>query len=299
MKSASAAAHPAGFEIGRRPPSWWGGLLHFARSKPLGAAGGVIVLIAVVVALLAGIIAPFPPNDQHYAEILKGPGTTYLLGTDNFGRDILSRIIYGSRNSLAIGIVSATAGVTIGALFGLVTGYLGGKVDLMGQRFIDVLMAFPVIILAMAVIAALGNSMPNVIMAIALALIPQGTRIVRSAALAVRESQFIEAAHAVGASQARIIAHHILPNCVAPYIITLTTFLASAIIIEASLSFLGLGMPPPDPSWGSMLSFEGRQYLERAPWIGIFPGIAVSLVVFGFNMLGDALRDVLDPRMRR
>ncbi|MFH1484597.1 MAG: ABC transporter permease [Chloroflexota bacterium] len=274
-------------------------LVRFCKVKPLGAAGGFIVLVMVATALLAPLISPYDAYEMRFDSLFAPPGEEFFLGTDNYGRDILSRIIWGSRISLTVGLVSVSLGITSGALLGLVSGFVGGRLDVIGQRFIDILMAFPVLILALCVVAALGPTIRNVIIAISIVLIPQGARVVRSSSLAVRETQYVDAARAIGASAPHILLRHVLPNCIAPFIIVFTANLGWAIVVEASLSFLGLGTPPPEPSWGSMISAEGRQYLEKAPWIGVFPGVAISLGVFGFNILGDALRDVWDPRLKR
>ncbi len=283
----------------RRKPGFLEIVWRFSRSKPLGAIGGVIIIGMILSAAFAGIISTHDPYRMNVSDLFAPPGATYWLGTDNFGRDIFSRIVWGSRISLAVGVVSVAVGATGGAMLGLVSGFLGGKFDAISQRLVDILMAFPVLILALTVVAALGPSVQNVIIAIALVMVPPGARVVRSASLAVREMQYVDAARAVGSRNLRILFVHILPNCLAPYIIVATVNLGWAIVVEASLSFLGLGTPPPQPSWGAMLSAEGRSYLEKAPWIGIFPGVAISLAVFGFNILGDALRDVWDPRLRR
>ncbi len=283
----------------RRKPGFLGTVWQFSRSKPMGAIGGVIIIGMILSAIFAGVISPYDPYRMYVSDLFAPPGTKYWFGTDNFGRDIFSRIVWGSRISLAVGVVSVAVGATGGAMLGLVSGFLGGKFDAISQRLVDIMMAFPVLILALTVVAALGPSIQNVIIAIALVMVPPGNRVVRSASLAVREMQYVDAARAIGSRNFRILFVHILPNCLAPYIIVATVNLGWAIVVEASLSFLGLGTPPPQPSWGAMLSAEGRSYLEKAPWIGIFPGVAISLAVFGFNILGDALRDVWDPRLRR
>ncbi|MBI2909506.1 MAG: ABC transporter permease [Chloroflexi bacterium] len=275
------------------------GIIRFCTMKPLGAAGGFIILVMLAAAIFAPFISPHDPYEMRFDSLFAEPGGEFPLGTDDYGRDILSRIIWGSRISLTIAPISVALGVTCGAILGLVSGFLGGRVDVITQRFIDVLMAFPVLVLALCVVAALGPSVRNVIIAIGVVLMPPGARVVRSSAIAVRETQYVDAARAVGASNWHVLVRHVLPNCLAPLIIVATANLGWAIVVEASLSFLGLGTPPPDPSWGSMISIEGRQFLEKAPWIGISPGIAISLGVFGFNILGDALRDVWDPRLKR
>lgn len=280
-------------------PSTLEGVIRFCRTKPLGAAGAFVVLVMLAAAIFAPVLSPYDAYEMRFDDLFAPPGERFLLGTDNYGRDILSRIIWGSRISLTVGVLSVSFGITGGAILGLVSGFIGGRLDVISQRFIDVLMAFPVLILALCVVAALGPSVRNVIIAVSVVLIPQGARVVRSSAIAVRETQYVDAAHAIGASNWHILVRHVLPNSLAPFIIVATANLGWAIVVEASLSFLGLGTPPPEPSWGSMIAGEGRQYLEKAPWIGVFPGIAISLGVFGFNILGDALRDVWDPRLKR
>ncbi len=273
-------------------------LWRFLRIKPLGAAGALILLCTVAVALFAGMIATHDPLMIDGSATFVAPGAKYYFGTDDLGRDVFSRVIYGARISLYVGIISVSIGTVTGALIGLLTGFAGGKVDLVVQRFVDVLMAFPGLVLALAIVAMLGQSLTNVIIAISIGLLPGPARVIRSAALSVKQNMYIEAARGIGCSNARILFRHIMPNCIAPFIILATAALAHAILVEASLSFLGVGTPPPTPSWGGMLSGSARKFAEKAPWLGIFPGVAISLAVFGFNLLGDALRDVLDPRLR-
>lgn len=273
-------------------------LRDFARRKPLGAAGGVIVVGLVLVATLAPLLAPFNPYKQYLEDVFRPPGAPYFLGTDDLGRDILSRIIWGARVSLYVGLLAVISGTTVGGVAGLVSGYVGGKMDMLLQRLMDALMSFPTLILALSIMAALGTSLSNVVIAIAIVEIPRASRVMRSTSLSVKEMQYVEASRAVGSSGWRIVFRHVLPNCLAPYIVLATAELGAAIIVEASLSFLGLGTPPPEPSWGGMLARSGRSYLERAPWIAIFPGLVMSMVVFGFNLLGDAVRDIWDPRLR-
>ncbi len=251
----------------------------------------------MAVAAIAGTwIVPFDPTAQHYDALLRAPGWPYLLGTDDFGRDVLSRLIAGSRVSLTVAVVAIGLGHTAGALLGLIGGYFGGWPDLWLQRLMDAMMAFPVLVLALSVVAVTGPSLTNVILAIAIVEVPRASRVTRSSALAVREHLFIESARAAGAGDARIIIRHVLPNCVPAYLVLATVGFGHAIIVEASLSFLGLGVPPPTPTWGGMLSGAAQKYAVQAPWMVIVPGLAISLMVYAFNLLGDTIRDVLDPR---
>lgn len=279
------------------------GLLRFLRIKPLGAAGLLIILIMLFSAVFAPIIAPYDAYELRSDKLFVPPafaagGSGFLLGTDNFGRDIFSRILWGSRTSVSVSLLSVAVGSIVGSLLGLTSGFVGGRFDLLVQRGIDALQAIPGLVLALAIMAALGQSVQNVITAIAIGLIAEQTRVLRSSALAVKEHTYVEAARAIGCTGQRILLRHILPNCVAPFIILSSASLGNAILTEASLSFLGLGTPAPQPSLGSMLS-EGQQFVQRAPWMVVFPGIAISAAVFAVNLLGDALRDVLDPRLRR
>jgi peptide/nickel transport system permease protein len=268
------------------------------RRRPLGAFAALIILTLIVVALLAPWLAPYDPFRINPASLLKAPSQHNWMGTDDYGRDVLSRIIWGSRTSLLVGLMSVGIGTTTGAVIGLVCGYFGGKVDYILQRIMDVLMAFPGLILALAMVAALGASIHNVVFALSVTMIPGASRVIRSSAVSLRGSLFVDAARNLGYSHARIVFRHILPNCVAPYIIIATSALGSAILAEAGLSFLGLGTPPPSPSWGGMLSGSSQKFMAEAPWLAVFPGMAITMVVFGFSFLGDALRDLLDPRLR-
>lgn len=275
------------------------GLLRtLAMRKPLGMAGLCIITVMGLVAVLAPVVSPHDPVQIYFGKSFTPPNSEFLLGTDNVGRDLLSRIIWGSRISLVVGIASVAVGATLGAFVGLASAYFGGTFDLLAQRLIDSLMAFPTLILGIAIVGVLGPSLTNVIAAIAFVMFPQAARVIRSVALSARRNLYIEAARAIGASNLRIMVGHLLPQCVAPFIIIATAEIGGAIVVEASLSFLGVGVPPPEPSWGGILAGAARRYAERAPWIGIFPGIAISMTVFGFNYLGDALRDILDPRLR-
>lgn len=264
----------------------------------MGAAGGLIILIMIVMALLADIISPYDAYEIRTGQRFLSPGTEFWFGTDEFGRDLFTRVLYGARTSLMVGFLSVALGTSIGSVLGLVSGYFGGRVDSIIQRIMDSMMAIPTLVLALAIIAALGRSRLNVILAISIVLIPNASRVIRSAVLSVRQNQYVEAAQSIGCPNRRILFTHVMPNCMAPYLIIATVALGGAILSEASLSFLGLGTPPPEPSWGEMLSGAAQRYVHQAPWMGIFPGIAISLAVFGFNMLGDGLRDFLDPRLR-
>ena len=277
---------------------WLGAILRFIRQRPLGAIGAAIVIVMAVLAATAGLIAPYDPLETDYAAMLAAPDAKHWLGTDAFGRDVLSRVIYGSRTALMVGLGASLLGATIGSLIGVASAYFGGRTDLIVQRVMDVFFAFPVIILALAVVAVLGTGAGNVILAIAAPMIPRCARVVRSSALAVREMPYVDAARAAGFGHRRIILRHMLPNVMAPILIMATAFLGEAILLEASLSFLGLGVQEPTAAWGLMLRGAAVQFAESAPWMAIFPGLAITLAVFGFNLFGDSLRDALDPRLR-
>ena len=279
-------------------PGWLRISLRFAQQRPLGAAGAVIVLGMALAALLADIIAPADPWATNYTLMFQRPSSQFWLGTDSFGRDILSRIIYGSRTALLVGFTSAFFGSTLGAIIGVASAYFGGRVDLLIQRLMDILLSFPLIILALAVVAILGIGTMNVILAITIPMIPRCALVTRASALAIRETPYVTAARAMGFSHARIIFRHMLPNVMAPYLILVTAFLGQAILLEASLSFLGLGVAEPTPAWGLMLRGAAVEFAERAPWMAIFPGLAISAAVFAFNLFGDSLRDALDPKLR-
>jgi peptide/nickel transport system permease protein len=266
------------------------------RRQPLGAAGGLIVLVLILVALLAPRLAPHGPKDATFAPYLP-PSAEFPMGTDQVGRDVMSRVIWGARLSLYVGLVSVVFGITAGSLWGAVTAYVGGAADTGSQRVVDAVMALPPIILALALMAALGQSVNNVILALVVLLTPTAARTIRSVALGVVASPYMEAARAVGASRWRIICRHLIPNCLAAYIVLVTTNVSYAIVVEASLSFIGAGAPPDEPSWGGMLT-AGIQALETAPWMVFFPGLTISLAVFGLNLFGDSIRDVTDPRLR-
>ncbi|MDA0241644.1 MAG: ABC transporter permease [Proteobacteria bacterium] len=268
------------------------------RQQPVGAAGFFIIAALAFLAAFAGVISPYSPEVVKFEDMLLAPGAEYWFGTDQFGRDILTRLIYGSRTALTIGFVAAFSGATTGLILGVASAYFGGKIDLILQRFIDVFIAFPVIIMALAIVAVFGTNLGYVVLAIALPFVPDASRIVRSSALTLREIPFVDAARALGYSHSRIILRHMLPNVMAPYLIILTANIGQAILLEASLSYLGLGVQEPTPAWGLMLQGGAEEYAESAPWVPIFPGLAITLAVFGFNLFGDGLRDMLDPRLR-
>jgi peptide/nickel transport system permease protein len=271
----------------------------FVRAKPLGASGAVIIIGMLVVAAFAGMLAPYDPYQGNYGLQFARPSASHWFGTDEFGRDILSRIMYGARIALFVGFTASFVGCTIGAFLGVFSAYWGGRVDLFLERVMDILLAFPQLILALAIASILGPAVQNVVIAIAIPVIPRVARVVRAAALSVKENVYVEAVQALGARGRRVVLKHIIPNVAAPYIIMLTAQLGAAILAEASLSYLGLGAAEPTPSWGLMLSGSALSYAEKAPWIALFPGIAISLGVFGFNLFGDSLRDALDPKLRK
>ena len=273
-------------------------LWRFVRKKPLGAAGAVIMGTIVVTALFADLVATHDPVATDAAHTLARPGAARWLGTDNLGRDIYSRIVHGARVSLIVGLASTLLGSALGGVIGLLSGYVGGRVDLVTQRVLDILQGLPLLVLALVMSAALGPSITNVVIAISVPIIPRAARVVRSSVLSIREMQYVEAARALGLMHLRIAFRHVLPNTVGPFIVLCTAQLGSAILVEAALSFLGLGVPEPYPSWGRMLSVSAAEYAQKAPHIVLFPGLAISLAVFGANLLGDALRDTLDPRLR-
>ena len=277
---------------------WRHAIVDFCRRRPLGAIGAAVVLLNIVVAVLANVISPYDPLATDYGAMLAAPSRGHWLGTDAFGRDVLTRIIYGSRTAMIVGFACAFVGATLGTVIGVASAYFGGKVDLLVQRVMDIFLSFPLIILALAVVAMLGTGLENVIAAITIPMIPRAALVARSSALAVREMPYVDAARAAGFRHGRIILRHMSPNVMAPYLIMLTSFLGQAILLEASLSFLGLGVSEPTPAWGLMLRGAAVQFAESAPWMAVFPGLAISLAVFAFNLFGDSLRDALDPRLR-
>lgn len=298
MVTASSDVTPALIEEPVDRGSWWSRFWLLCRRQPLGLFGALIVLIMILMAIFAETISPYDPEANNFEFMLSSPNAQFWLGTDQFGRDLLTRIIYGARTALFVGFVAATFGAGFGLVLGVASAYFGGLTDLIVQRVMDVIMAFPLIILALAVVATLGNGIENVIIAITIPFIPQCARVVRSSALAIREIPYVDAARSLGFGHARIILRHMVPNVMAPFLIMFTTFVGQAILLEASLSYLGMGVQEPTPAWGLMLQGGAEEYAESAPWVAIFPGLAITLAVFGFNLFGDALRDVLDPRLR-
>jgi peptide/nickel transport system permease protein len=277
--------------------------MDFSRQQPLGAISFVIICVMMFAGIFSNLVAPYDPLDIDFAAILGAPSWEHWCGTDAYGRDICSRLIFGSRTALVIGFTSSFVGSTLGAVLGVASAYFGGRVDNWIQRFMDVLLAFPLIVLALVVVAALrkfviGGVDVNLIFAIAIPIIPRVARVVRAAALSVRVMPYVDAARAAGYTDTRIIFRHMAPNVVAPYLIMLTAFIAQAILAEASLSFLGLGVTEPTAAWGLMLSGNAADFYREAPWMILFPGAAISLAVFAFNLFGDSLRDYLDPRFR-
>ncbi len=272
--------------------------LDFCRRQPFGTFGLLIVLIIAVTGLCAELIAPYSPTANDFASMTEAPSWQHWLGTDQFGRDLLSRVIFGARTALTVGLSAAFVGGFSGLVLGVASAYFGGRIDMIMQRIFDVVMAFPLIIMALAVVSIFGTGVQNVIIAITIPLIPRCARVVRSSALPIREVAYVDAARACGYSHARIILRHMVPNVMAPFLIMLTAFVGQAILAEASLSYLGLGVQEPVPAWGLMLQGGAEEYASTAPWIAIFPGVAIMLTVFGFSIFGDALRDALDPKLR-
>ncbi len=272
--------------------------LNFCRREPIGTLGMAIVLIIAVAGLGAEWIAPYSPTSNDFAAMTEPPSWAHLLGTDQLGRDIFSRIVFGARTALIVGFSSAIVGGFTGLVLGVGSAYFAGRIDMITQRLMDIMMAFPLIIMALAIVAIFGTGVQNVIIAITIPLIPRCARVVRASALAIREMPYVDAARVCGYGPVRIILRHMVPNVMAPFLIMLTAFVGQAILAEASLSYLGLGVQEPVPAWGLMLQGGAEEYATTAPWIAIFPGLAIMLTVFGFNLFGDALRDALDPKLR-
>jgi peptide/nickel transport system permease protein len=280
----------------RRP--FFQALSAWVRRQPLGAVSLLGIIFIIFMAIFAPLLSPYDPIAPHYDEMLAAPSAEYWLGTDQYGRDVLSRIIWGARTALYIGFTCAILGSTLGLVLGVASAFFGGWFDLIVQRVIDVFLAFPLIILALVAVAVFGTGTDKVIIAIALPFVPECARVVRSGALAIRELPYVDAARALGFSNMRIVLRHMVPNCMATYLIMLTSFLGQAILTEASLSYLGMGVQEPNAAWGLMLQGGAEEYAERAVWIAVFPGLAITLAVFAFNLFGDALRDTLDPKLR-
>lgn len=273
-------------------------LIRLVKEKPLGAVGGFITLLLLLTGIFADFLAPYGMNETWVGEFLEPPSAQFILGIDNVGRDILSRVIFGARISVTVGLAGATVATIVSVTLGILTGYFGGKLDLIVQRLIDAWMCIPSIILMMVIITIIGAGIWQVIIVMGLTWGVTGSRVIRGAVIGIKQDVYVEASAAIGCSNLRILTRHILPNIMAPTIVLFTHRVPSIILIEASLSFLGFGIPPPTPSWGSMLSGMGRSYMFRAPWMVIWPGLALAVTVYGVNMLGDAVRDLLDPRMR-
>jgi len=278
-------------------------VVQFILHQPLGAGGLVFIVIMALAAIFAPWVTPYDPLTVDYGSMLAAPSWQHWMGTDSFGRDMLTRVIYGARTALAVGFLASFVGSTAGAIIGAVSAYFGGKIDMIIQGFMDILLSFPIIVLALTVVAMLGQNIVfgvdiNLIIAISIPMVPRVGRVVRASALAIRELPYIDAARAAGFNNTRIIFRHMVPNVVAPYLIMLTAYVAQAILSEASLSFLGLGVTEPTASWGLMLSGAAADFYQQAPWMIIFPGLAISLAVFAFNLFGDSLRDWLDPKIK-
>ncbi len=284
----------------RRRLPWYVELwLRLPREKPLGAVGLLIVVALVLTAVFADVIARSGPNDTDLANARARPSWQHPFGTDQLGRDLFSRVVYGARVSMYVGLGAVALGVTMAVVLGTVSAYVGGLLDMLLQRIVDAWLSIPTLVFLLAMVSVLKPSLGTVIFSLALLMTFSNSRVIRASVLAIMAMPYVEAARALGAGHLRVVLRHILPNVVAPIIVIATLGLGSAILAEAALSFLGFGVPPPAPAWGGMLSGSARQYIYLAPWLGVFPGLAIALAVFGFNMLGDALRDLLDPRLRR
>ena len=273
-------------------------LIRLVREKPLGTIGGVIILLLIFVAIFADVLAPYPYIEIHLADILKAPSAQYLLGTDNVGRDLLSRLIYGARISMAVGLAATALNVVVAVLIGGISGFLGGKLDLAVQRFVDAWMAFPGLLLLLTIMSIAGRGLLQIILILGIAGGIGGSRVLRGAVIGIKENDYFLAARAIGSPRWRTLIRHVLPNIMPVVIIIFSISVGGVIMAEASLSFLGFGLPASVPSWGGLLSREGRVYMEQAPWLALWPGLALTITVYCFNMFGDAMRDLLDPRLR-
>ena len=285
-------------EHGRTPRGLWRITTTFFRRQPVGAIGVVLVLLFGLAGIFADTLSPYSPTANDFAAMTEPPSWAHWLGTDQLGRDLLSRILYGARTAFIVGLTSSIVGGSLGLVIGVGSAYFGGQIDLWLQRVIDIVMAFPAIIMALAIVSIFGTGVHNVILAITIPGIPRCARIVRSSALAIREVPYVDAARALGYGHTRIILHHMVPNVMGPFLVVITAFVGQAILAEAALSYLGLGVQEPVPAWGLMLQGGAEEYASTAPWIAVFPGLAIMLLVFGINLFGDALRDVLDPKLR-
>jgi peptide/nickel transport system permease protein len=278
--------------------AWLRAAGRFGRHRPLGIAGAVVIAVMVAAAVSAPALAPYGPLETDYSATLRPPGQRHWLGTDAFGRDLLSRLIYGAQTALLVAFTSSFVGTSLGAIVGVGSAYFGGRLDLWLQRILEILLSMPFIILALAVVAAIGSGVINVIVALTVPTVPSCARVIRSTALAIREMPYVEAATACGSGHGRVMFRHMIPNVMTPYLVLLTAYIGQAILLEASLSYLGLGVAEPTPAWGLMLRGAATQFAESAPWIPVFPGVAITLAVFAFNLFGDSIRDALDPRLR-
>ena len=272
--------------------------IRLLKEKPLGIACGIIIVLLILVAIFADVLAPYRYTEMHLEDRLQGASARYLLGTDQLGRDLLSRLIVGARISMLVGLSATTLNLVVAVLIGGISGFLGGKVDLVVQRFIDAWMAFPGLLLLLTIMSIVGRGLPQIIVVLGVTGGIGASRVVRGAVIGIKENDYFLAARAVGTPTTQILIRHVLPNIMAPLIIVFSINIGGVIIAEASLSFLGFGLPLEIPSWGAMLSREGRKYMEVAPWLTLWPGLCLTLVVYSFNMFGDALRDLLDPRLR-
>jgi peptide/nickel transport system permease protein len=289
---------PSSFPVEKRRNSALQLMGRLFREKPFGAIAGLVFLLFVFVGLFADVLAPYGFNEISPIERMKPPSWRHLFGTDNLGRDLFSRCLYGARLSVIIGFSAAFLATVISVLIGTLTGYIGGRFDLVGQRFVDAYMSFPELVILIAVVSVVGPGMPQIIAVLSLAFGIAGSRIIRSAVVAVREHMYVHASLSIGASTRRIMWRHILPNIMPPIIVLFTTRVGAVILVESGLSFLGLGVPPPAPTWGGLLSGSGRTYMFQGPWLALAPGLCLTILVYAINVFGDALRDLLDPRMR-
>ena len=278
-----------------RPADFW---IRLVKEKPLGTFSGIIIVILLLVAIFADVLAPYPYKEMHLVDRLSGPSSQYLLGTDQVGRDLLSRLIFGARISVLVGVAATALNIVVAVLVGGTSGFLGGRLDLAVQRFVDAWMAFPGLLLLLTIMSIVGRGLPQIILVLGIAGGISGSRVMRSAVIGIKANDYFLAAQAVGTPTSKILSHHVLPNIMAPVIIVFSINIGGVIMSLAALGFLGYGLPITIPDWGGMLSREGRKYMEQAPWLALWPGLCLTTVVYSFNMLGDALRDLLDPRLR-